>query len=201
MSFIRYPEEELWSAELCYYWMCELDYYWILICSKSLQYANLHWVRHGRSPIIVINLLLEYRLRQTADVQFFFFVLAIKLIGVNNRYETTYVIRITTPKLKYNIIIVMLCRRYKLSQSRYNSCYPAWHLCFVFIRHYTLFHQENHPHVSNMWYTIRHWVIGMLNVYVYSSRLQKVIPGLTHKVYVLQRLSFDALSLDIRQSI
>ena len=49
MSFIRYPDTELWSAELCYYWMCELDYDWILICSKSLQRATLHWVWHGRS--------------------------------------------------------------------------------------------------------------------------------------------------------
>ena len=31
--------------------MCELDYYWILISSKSLQCATLHWVRHGRSHI------------------------------------------------------------------------------------------------------------------------------------------------------
>ena len=26
MSFIRYPEAELWSAELCYYWIFELDF-------------------------------------------------------------------------------------------------------------------------------------------------------------------------------
>ena len=31
---MRYPEAELWFAELC---VCELDYYWILISSKSLQ--------------------------------------------------------------------------------------------------------------------------------------------------------------------
>ena len=31
--------------------MCEWDYFWILICSKSLQCATLHQVRHGRSHI------------------------------------------------------------------------------------------------------------------------------------------------------
>ena len=59
MSFIRYPEAELWSAEFCYYWLCELDYYWILICSKSLQCATLHWVRHGRSQISYVNIIIN----------------------------------------------------------------------------------------------------------------------------------------------
>ena len=54
MSFIRYPEAELRSPELCYYWMCELDYYCISICSKSLQCATLHQVCHGRSHIYII---------------------------------------------------------------------------------------------------------------------------------------------------
>ena len=31
--------------------MCEWDYDWILICSKSLQCATLHRVRHGRSVV------------------------------------------------------------------------------------------------------------------------------------------------------
>ena len=49
---IRYPEAELWSRwTLLLLDLCELDYYWILISSKNLQCATLHWVRHGRSHI------------------------------------------------------------------------------------------------------------------------------------------------------
>ena len=41
--------------------MCELDYYWILICSKSLQCATLHWVRHEQSHIILKGLTLNMK--------------------------------------------------------------------------------------------------------------------------------------------
>ena len=60
MSFIRYPEAELWSAELCYYWLCELDYYWIVICSKSLRCATLHQVRHGKGSKGLVNKMAFY---------------------------------------------------------------------------------------------------------------------------------------------
>ena len=61
MSFIRHPEAELWSAELCYYWMCELDYYWILICTVTVYNpSNIFWKKdtkwhHGILGLVISN--------------------------------------------------------------------------------------------------------------------------------------------------